>query len=87
MVITSEEHNALLDELVAEYSLGELESDELTAKMFAKSSGLSLKRAGDVLKEKTNRGELTSRWIRNPDGSNKKVKAYRKAIPTNVSKI
>lgn len=79
MVITSEEHNELLEELTAECSLGELEAGEVTSRMFAESSGLSLKRAGDVLKEKTNRGELTSRWIRNPDGSNKKVKAYRKA--------
>lgn len=78
LVITSEEHNALLDELIAEYSLGELEPDEVTAKMFAKCSGLSIKRASDILKERVASGELTARWVKNPDG-NKRVKAYRKA--------
>lgn len=80
MVITPEEHNALLDELIAECSLGELEPDEVTVKMFSQSSGLSLKRANDILKEKANKGELTFRWVKNPDGSNKSVKAYRKVI-------
>jgi len=79
MVITSEEHNELLEELTAECSLGELEPGEVTSRMFAESSGLSLNRAGGILKEKTDKGELVFRWVRDPDGSNKRVKAYRKA--------
>lgn len=77
MQIPQEDYNALLSELAAECELGEIEPDEVTSAMLAQHINITQRRACDILKEREQRGELVSRWVRSPNG--KRMKAYRKA--------
>ena len=77
MVISSEEREKILSELEEEFKIGDIEPDEITVKMMAESTGLSTKRANDILNQKVIDGLFTSRYVKDSYG-NKRQKAYRK---------
>ncbi len=70
--------NELLEDLAAEYCLGEIEPDEITSEMLAKRLGVSRNRANKILNEKVEAGLFTARYVKNDVGNNR-IKAYRKA--------